>query len=509
MRYSATAETAGHPVRDLPPMRHERASRFLRQALDAIRRRPPVLTAVLVVCIVSIWLRLEVAGQLPQLRLLTDGFSGRALVNGRWIVLATSTLLTRDAFMVISISVSLLVTLGTYEVLAGPLRALVLAIVAAVLGPVSVAAGLGALSVFGLGWASTSFGTVDIGASAIVAAASGAVAGIVRDRRLTLVLVAFIIGGLLVHHQLADWEHLLVLGPGYAMGRRLGQPARVRPVPHGLTLQLLVGLALLSVVLPAAARLLPAPRVFRTAAGQALSAPRALNLTYPTPSLGGTRRVLVLLPAGYDNTTTRYPVIELLHGDPGKPQDFFSLGNLASAATAPGVAPFIAVMPDGHGPRVWQSWYANIPSQSMGTAVSTDLRRWAASTLRTNGSWSYAGLSSGGFAAAYLPLIDPAPVHGACALSGRFNARVPVYAHGAPALRAAADADTHPRRAAAITFVGYGSTDSRAAVQADAYVAALRRVHRRVVVRTYPGTHHWTVWRPGFQDCFRVLVPTG
>lgn len=111
---------------------------------------------------------------------------------------------------------------------AGSLRAAALAVGAAMLGPVAVTAGLGGLSALGASWASQSLSTVDIGASAIVAAGSGAVAGGVKDRRLTLGLILFLLGGLLVHHRLADWEHLLVFGPGYLFGRGLRSCSRAR-----------------------------------------------------------------------------------------------------------------------------------------------------------------------------------------------------------------------------------------------------------------------------------------
>jgi S-formylglutathione hydrolase FrmB len=137
--------------------------------------------------------------------------------------------------------------------------------------------------------------------------------------------------------------------------------------------------------------------------------------------------VLVLLPAGYENSSaTRYPVVELLHGAPGTPPVLVSLAKLAAAQAAPGVRPFIGLVPDGYEPK--GSWFANLPGDSMGAAVTNDLRTWAARRFRVNTSWSYAGLSSGGIGAMYLPLISSFAVHASCALSGHFDGNMPVLA---------------------------------------------------------------------------------
>lgn len=483
-------------------------------ALAAVRARPPIVTVALITCIVATWARLEVGGQLPELRFAVDAFSGRALVNGEPHVLLTAALLSRDLFMVISLSISLLVTLGSYEVLAGHLRAAVLGVVAAVVGPLSVAAGLGLLDALGSNWAADRLGTQDIGASAIVAMSSGAIAGIVRDRRLTWGLVAFLLGGLAVHHQLADWEHLLVFPWGLLAGRLGGRAATREHHPNGRQDRrhgaghLLAGIPLVAAAIWFSNQQFPAAARYHNAVGRPVSQPRILDTTYPSPALHSRRHVLVLLPAGYLSSTDRFPVIELLHGHVGQPKDLFSLGDLLQSATAPGIAPFIAIIPDGNGPRVGDSWWANIPGQRMGTAASVDLRAWATSRFRTTGSWSYAGLSSGGFGAAYLPLVDSAPVHGVCGLSGYYDAtHLGIFRHVSAAARRRASPVRHVDRAAPLTFLAFGATDAVARRNSLSYAKALRAKHHTVIVRRYPGQHQWTVWRPAFRDCFRLIAP--
>lgn len=450
-----------------------------------------------------------------MLRFLSDAYSPRALVQGHYHLLATSTMLTRDPFMLISISYSLLFALGTYEVMAGHVRAALMGFVASVLGPVLVTAGLGVLVASGSFWAEGRLGTLDIGASAIIAAASGGVAGLARNRLFTIGLVVFLgIGGLLIHHRIADWEHVMIFPVGYLMGRYLKRSrprdeARRWPVRR-IGVYVAGGAALLAVGLTGCSWLLPSAPVQRGANGTALSVPRVIDTNYSSPALGGARRrVVLLLPAGYDSSPQqRYPVIELLHGHPGRPDDFFALGDLQHLITSSGIGPFIAVMPDGNGPKHDDSWWANIPGQQMGTAASTDVRAWVTKSYRTNSSWSYAGLSSGGYGAAYLPLIDKQPIHGECGLSGYYDSsRAPLPLGSSATARRAVSPIDHSNRAPSVVFLAYGRSDLRTERQTVKYAAALRRAHREIV-RSYPGRHYWNVWRPALRDCFRQLVPS-
>lgn len=474
-----------------------------------MRARPPLFTIALIVCEIVTYLRLDPGGKLPPLRFDADAYSPRALVQGHFRLLATSTLLTYNIFMVVSICLSLLFAVGTYEVIAGHVRAIALSVVAAVLGPALVSAGLGLLVLMGSTWAETRLGTLDIGSSALIACCSGGVAGIARNKWFTTGLVLFLIGGLIVHHRIADWEHLLIFPVGLGLGRWWGRSRS----PQRVTRRRRVGQvgalgALVAVGLVGCAWIFPAAAVQHGTNGQALSPQRVVDTFYPTPSLGGRRRVLILLPPGYDSTHNHYPVVELLHGYPGRPDDMFSLGQLQSTALDPGIAPFIAVIPDGNGPHHADSWFANIPSQRMGTAATNDLRPWVAKNFRITSSWSYAGLSSGGFAAAYLPLVDTRPVHAVCGLSGYYTAYSVPFPHGTS--QAARNVDSpiaHLDRAPHRVFLAYGRGDTRTAGEAARYAAALRKAGRQVTVVGYAGDHSWSVWRPAFRACFREILP--
>ena len=120
-------------------------------------------------------------------------------------------------------------------------------------------------------------------------------------------------------------------------------------------------------------------------------------------AVNGPHRVRVTLPTTYfDNTTTRFPVLYLLHGGAG--------GNSAQWTTGGGdvenitrTSPVITVMPDGG--KV--GWYTNWFDQSQGAQAWHDfhidqLIPWIDANLRTIASKSgraIGGLSMGGFGA--------------------------------------------------------------------------------------------------------------
>ncbi|MGH8961416.1 MAG: hypothetical protein ACRDWT_09440, partial [Jatrophihabitantaceae bacterium] len=135
-----------------------------------------------------------------------------------------------------------------------------------------------------------------------------------------------------------------------------------------------------------------------------------------------------------------------------------------------------------------------------------DLHDWMQHTFRINDSWSYAGLSSGGFAAAYLPMIAPYPVHAVCGLSGYYSGNIPPLAAYGRAAQLRVSPLAHPNHLGAITFIAYGTGDWRS-TNSLTYIAALRKAHTKLEVQPYPGAHDWQVWTPAFLGCFRAIEP--
>lgn len=141
------------------------------------------------------------------------------LLAGRWWTLGTSFVLTRDWFMATSMPLCLLLGLAPYERRAGHTRTFLVAAVGHVTGTVIVALAFAPFTLTHVGVLVRAADNVDYGGSMAIAAGLGALVGCVGDRRLTRVAVAVAIGGLLVHHQMADWGHVVALPLGYAIAR--------------------------------------------------------------------------------------------------------------------------------------------------------------------------------------------------------------------------------------------------------------------------------------------------
>lgn len=239
-----------------------------------------------------------------------------------------------------------------------------------------------------------------------------------------------------------------------------------------------------------------------------LSPATLVEVHYPTPSLGRTRRAIILLPAGYrERSDLRYPVVEMLHGDPGGPEDVIIGLNLpALVAHATDIGPFIAIAPDGHGPVVEAGDWADSSRQKLGTAVADDLRHWADNSLRTNGHWNVMGLSSGGYGAAYLGARRPSLYEGVCSLSGFFAARSPAFARESTDARSAASPVQHVSPVGPRTLLMAGGSDPENLDYAKRYLDALHAAGQPGELRVIPGTHNWPVWRTAAPDCLRFLL---
>jgi enterochelin esterase-like enzyme len=145
-----------------------------------------------------------------------------------------------------------------------------------------------------------------------------------------------------------------------------------------------------------------------------------------------TRSVYVYLPPQYFAAayrSYRFPVIELIHGFPGQPQDWITvldvtttLQNLISAGHA---KPAVLVMPDANGGRGISLQclnQANGPQDA--TFLAQDLPADISHMLRVRppgAAWGIAGYSEGGYCAANLGLRYSTTFGYAAVLSGYFK----------------------------------------------------------------------------------------
>ena len=516
--------------------------------LRAIRARfshVPVVSIALMLAIVVVAARSEVWDHEPSMiTTFQYGFSGRGLISmHRWQPLLSSIFMTRNIFMVVSLTASLAATLVVYERIAGSIRAAIVAIVAGIGGLAASAGVLWLASRAGSDLADRTLSTFDFGASTIVAGAAGALVGVMRRTRLTWFVILWLAVGAILHHQLADLMHIVAftlcapVGMLLSVSRRarlnVGDPRR-RAITKNLVrvVSVVVFSVLIASTVPVSTAAVSLSRVRTSApignrnhepvvpdpgastlstAGKPkpavpLSPARVESLSYPTPSLGGKRKVIVYLPAGYDESTERYPVVELLHGVPGQPEDVLVGLGLPTVAASPDLRAFIAVSPDGHGPVVPDSEFADTSRQRVGTAVSTDLQAWVNTTFRTDRVWTVAGVSSGGFGAAYLANRPDSRYVAACPMSGTFRPGGAAFQRESPVVVDAASPIKLVRPGGPAEYLVVGKNDA-AGVQ-DAQEFGRQLYANKIVWELHVGAggHDWELWRSSLPGCLKFLL---
>ncbi|HEX4540824.1 MAG TPA: alpha/beta hydrolase-fold protein [Acidimicrobiales bacterium] len=474
------------------------------------RIHPPIVTTLIISAIVATAWRTGVFHHDLSLTMEYQyGYSGRQIQAGHWSTLFTNQLLTRNTFMCLSICLSVAVFVGIYEALAGSLRAIVVIVVCGIVGPLGVEAGLGLGNVLGSTWAANTLSTLDFGASAITAGGAGAVVALLRWRWLRVVALLIVLSGLPLHHQLADWEHLISFTFGFGLGLILGPRPEVGLHPEQGDSRRAARLTPLAWVLlvPAAVLGVLGSTTFISSAASGSSSAQVIEATYPSAALHSSRRVLVVLPPGYGQSSQRYPVVEMLHGVPGGLEEVIGGLNVAQLSNQ-SKTPFIAVAPDGTGPAVGESDFANTSRQPMGTVTGPELRQWVDSHYPTNGTWEVTGLSSGGYGAAYLPTLSPGVYQQACPMSGFFTAEPPAFEGQSAAVKQAGSPILHVSARGPRTLLVAGSSDPGSLDQARRYIAAMNGVGEpNNGLITNPGGHELPVWTTGIKQCLGFFFP--
>ena len=157
-----------------------------------------------------------------------------------------------------------------------------------------------------------------------------------------------------------------------------------------------------------------------------------LRLTVTGPRSRITRVVYVYLPPQYFQPgyqAYRFPVIELIHGQPGKPEDWISVVGITDTfdhlLQEKLAQPAVLVMPDANGDRRISLQCLNqVGGPQDLTYLAVDLPTQIANLLRVQRpglAWGVAGYSEGGFCAANMALRYPHRYGFAAALSGYFE----------------------------------------------------------------------------------------
>jgi len=241
---------------------------------------------------------------------------------------------------------------------------------------------------------------------------------------------------------------------------------------------------------------------------------------------------LYLPPALATHPGHAFPVLELLHGTPGQPSDWFTGGRLLATANAfavahHGFAP-IVVVPDLNGAKRADSECIRTANGSdVETYLTRDVVRWVRHRYaREVGSrpWSVAGLSEGGLCSIMLTLRHPATYSVFGDFSGLMSPQVEheTAAQSDQTLFASA-ADkarhdplwllTHRHYGRLYAWFGVGASDPRPLRAQHALSAAARAAHLTVHTETQPGKHVWRIWAHELQAflpwSWRYLGPNG
>lgn len=232
-------------------------------------------------------------------------------------------------------------------------------------------------------------------------------------------------------------------------------------------------------------RLVAAATLLVLAAGTAGAQSTASTVRMASTALGQ-RTFSVLLPAGYDQTSDRYPVLYLLHGGGQDHTAFMARRNFARRAR---VVDMIVVMPaadrGGASPAL-AARYEDFLARELAAYVDANYR-----TVATAQGRAIAGLSQGGMFAVGTGLRYP-EVFG---IVGAFSAAQP---RGEPALPA--------EHAASWFYVSCGAADSLLPVSRR----LVEQLRQRNVPHDYheiPGFgHEWAFWDPQLDAFFQQLL---
>lgn len=236
----------------------------------------------------------------------------------------------------------------------------------------------------------------------------------------------------------------------------------------------------------------------------------------------------VILPADYDRTNLRYPVLYLLHGLAGNHTDWLTRTNLAEYASR---YRLIIVMPEGD-----DSWYtdsATAPDEKYESYIVQELipdvdQRFR--TLRDRRGRAIAGLSMGGYGALKFGLKYPDLFSIAASMSGALDAAsrsdaTPGFAWDflrPSIMRAFGPPDNPTRRAndlyrlvrempatklAALPFLYLDCGTEDGFLQANREWTALlleRKIPHEYV--QLPGGHEWSYWDRRIREVLSLIA---
>ena len=250
----------------------------------------------------------------------------------------------------------------------------------------------------------------------------------------------------------------------------------------------------------------------KTPAGVAQGTVR--SVTFYSPALHGTHRYLVYLPPHYAQQAARgrrFPVMYLLHGDPGRPEIFMRAGALGvreDVLTAKGlIKPMIAVMPEGKtslfggAGTEWANAQSGPWENYVIDVVHNVDQRFA--TVANRQGRGIAGLSEGAFGALNIALHHVGMFSVAQSWSGYFNetATGPFSHEPASVIRFNSPEQyvnvvaPQIRRLGFRAWIYQGQLDHNPASHMRHLSDELHAAGAEVHYGFFPGGHDWGLWR--------------
>jgi enterochelin esterase-like enzyme len=235
--------------------------------------------------------------------------------------------------------------------------------------------------------------------------------------------------------------------------------------------------------------------------------------------------LIYLPPAALQSPPPVLPVVEMLSGQPGSPQDVFSAGQLASmldgwAAKHGGSAP-IVVVPDQLGAPERNPMCVDSALGNSATYLTVDVPRWVRahfSVAPAAAGWAIAGFSQGGTCAAQLGAAHPELYGTLFDISGElvpragtpeqtiraaFGGSHAAYAAAAPVAILAAHAPYASLRA----ILAVGGSDARYLAWTHTLADAATSAGVNTTIIISPGTSHdWHTVRYAWSTAMPLLA---
>jgi S-formylglutathione hydrolase FrmB len=232
---------------------------------------------------------------------------------------------------------------------------------------------------------------------------------------------------------------------------------------------------------------------------------------------------LYLPPAYLARPRAQLPVLVLLSGQPGSPDDWLDGGQLAArmdafAAAHNGLAP-VVVMPDHLGTPLANPLCMDSRLGNVATYLSVDVPAWIRSTLQVDpdpSGWAIGGFSNGGTCSLQMAVTAPKVYPTFVDVSGEDE---PTLGDRAATVQAAFGGDeaaftavnpldvmARERFPDTAGFLVAGLQDTVYLPEAKRVIAACQAAGMDVQVDLKPGGHTWDVWGPGLEDALPWLA---